>query len=100
MMTTPKPYVPLPRVVHESDAFRLELEYLPHPLRDGLLVSYRLEGDDDLEFCPAPWWRAQGQHGYATTVGSHVDHSGILMQRQKSSTGPRGPDVTTDISPS
>jgi len=49
IMTTPRPYVPLPRVVHQSDAFRLELEYLPHPLRDSLLVSYKLEGDADLE---------------------------------------------------
>lgn len=49
IMTTPKPYVPLPRVVHQSDSFRLELEYLPHPLRDSLLINYRLEGDAELE---------------------------------------------------
>ena len=49
MMTTPKPYVPLPRIVHQTETFRLELEYLAHPLRDSLLIDYKLEGDSDLE---------------------------------------------------
>ncbi len=50
IMTTPKPYVPLPRVVHQTETFRLELEYLPHPLRDGLLIRYALQSQsDDLE---------------------------------------------------
>src|SRR5579872_5656821 len=46
LMTTPATSVPLPRYVHEGDGFRLEVEYLPHPLRDGLLINYRLDGDD------------------------------------------------------
>lgn len=46
LMTTPSASVPLPRYVHEGDGFRLEVEYLPHPLRDGLLINYRLDGDD------------------------------------------------------
>jgi glucoamylase len=46
IITTPKAYVPLPRVVHEGDGYRLELEYLCHPLRDTLLIRYRLDGDD------------------------------------------------------
>jgi len=46
LITTPKAYVPLPKVVHEGDGYRLELEYLPHPLRDALLIRYKLEGDD------------------------------------------------------
>lgn len=49
MMTTPKPYIPLPCVVHQGEGFRLELEYLPHPLRDSLLINYKLESDDDIE---------------------------------------------------
>jgi glucoamylase len=50
IMTTPKPYVPLPRVVHQTEIFRLELEYLPHPLRDSLLIKYALQSQaDDLE---------------------------------------------------
>lgn len=44
MISLPKPYVPLPRVVHEGDDYRLELEFLPHPLRDALLIRYKLDG--------------------------------------------------------
>src|SRR3569623_250108 len=46
MITTPRAYVPLAKVVHEGEGYRLELEYLPHPLRDALLIRYRLEGQD------------------------------------------------------
>ena len=46
LLTTPDAHVPLPRFVHESDDYRLELEYLPHPLRDALLIRYSLEGKD------------------------------------------------------
>ena len=45
-VTTPRAYVPLPRVVHEGDGYRLELEYLVHPLRDTLLIRYKLDGED------------------------------------------------------
>ena len=44
-VSTPAPHVPLPCVVHEGEGYRLTLEFLPAPLRDALLVSYRLEGD-------------------------------------------------------
>lgn len=43
-LVTPAPHVPLPQVVHEGEGYRLTLEFLPTPLRDALLVSYRLEG--------------------------------------------------------
>jgi len=43
-LTTPEPYVPLARVVHEGDRYRLTLEILPDPMRDVLLISYLLEG--------------------------------------------------------
>jgi len=46
IITTPKAYVPLPRVVHEGEGYRLELEYLCHPLRDTLLIRYRLDGEN------------------------------------------------------
>ena len=46
LLSTPKPHVPLPRVVHEGEDYRLELEYLPHPLRDALLINFRLDGDE------------------------------------------------------
>ena len=45
IISTPRAFVPLPKVVHEGDGYRLELEYLPHPFRDALLIRYRLEGD-------------------------------------------------------
>ena len=44
-VSVPKPYVPLPRVVHEGDGYRLTLELLPAPLRDALLISWRVEGE-------------------------------------------------------
>lgn len=47
-LATPEPYIPLPRIVHEGDLYRLTLEVLPDPQRDVLLISYRLEGEDQL----------------------------------------------------
>lgn len=44
-ISTPAPHVPLPCAVHEGPGYRLTLEFLPAPLRDALLVSYRLEGE-------------------------------------------------------
>ncbi len=46
MISTPKAYVPLPRIIHEGDDYRLDLEFLTHPLRDALLIRYKLDGDD------------------------------------------------------
>lgn len=45
-LSTPKPFIPLPKFVHEGETYRLELEFLPHPLRDVLLIRYNLEADD------------------------------------------------------
>lgn len=45
LLSVPKPYLPLPRLVHEGDGYRLELEVLPHPLRDALLINYALSGE-------------------------------------------------------
>jgi glucoamylase len=42
-LSAPHAYVPLTRVVHEHEAYRLELEFRPHPDRDVLLVRYRLD---------------------------------------------------------
>lgn len=44
-VSLPEPYIPLPRIVHESDSYRLELEIVPDPSRDVVLVSYRLIGE-------------------------------------------------------
>jgi len=45
LLETPQPCVPLPRFVHRGNDFRLELEFLVHPLRDALLIKYSLQGD-------------------------------------------------------
>ena len=43
-LSTPAPDVPLPRVVHRHDRYRLELEVLADPQRDVVLLRYRLDG--------------------------------------------------------
>ncbi len=43
-LETPDPAIPLARVVHQGEDYSLELEYLPSPNRDSLLIAYRLEG--------------------------------------------------------
>ena len=44
-ISIPQPYLPLPTVVREGERYRLVLEFLPDPLRDVLLIRYRLEGE-------------------------------------------------------
>ncbi len=44
-ISTPAPTVPLPTVRHHHQRYRLELEVLPDPERETLLVRYRLEGE-------------------------------------------------------
>ena len=44
-LSVPRPDVPLPRVVHEGEGYRLELEVVPDPLRDVVLVRHRLSGE-------------------------------------------------------
>ena len=45
-LTTPRPEVPLPLIVHAgpNGAYRLELEIVPDPARDVLLIRYALLG--------------------------------------------------------
>jgi glucoamylase len=62
----PKPYIPLPRVVHEGEGYRLELEVAPDPLRDAILVAFRLTGDGaSLYVLLAPHLDGSGQHNNA-----------------------------------
>jgi glucoamylase len=42
---TLQPYVPLPQVVHEGPGYRLLLEVVPDPLRDVVLVNFKLTGE-------------------------------------------------------
>ncbi|WDR02668.1 glycoside hydrolase family 15 protein [Devosia algicola] len=51
LISTPEPHVPLPQIVHEGDDYRLELEFLPHPQRDTLLVHYNLVGEGLQLYC-------------------------------------------------
>jgi glucoamylase len=44
-VSMPEAYVPLPHVVHEGEGYRLVLEVAPDPLRDVVLVSFRLVGE-------------------------------------------------------
>ena len=43
-IATPAPTVPLPMFHHEHERYQLELEVLPDPEREALLVRYHLEG--------------------------------------------------------
>ena len=44
-VSLPEPYIPLPHIVHQGDDYELALEVLPDPLRDVVLISFRLTGD-------------------------------------------------------
>ncbi|MCB9993629.1 MAG: glucan 1,4-alpha-glucosidase [Hyphomicrobiaceae bacterium] len=44
-LSTPDAAIPLPSYVHEGEGYRLELEFLPHPLRDALMIRFHLEGE-------------------------------------------------------
>lgn len=68
-VSTPAPHVPLPCAVHEGEGYRLTLEFLPAPLRDAVLVCYRLEGDG-LRLYPllAPHLGGSG-HGNSAWIG-------------------------------
>ena len=43
-LSTPAPEIPLPRVLHEHARYQLQLEFLTDPLRDAVLIHYRLQG--------------------------------------------------------
>jgi glucoamylase len=44
-LTTPAPYIPLPKIIHRGDEYQLTLEFLPDPYRDVLLIRAELEGE-------------------------------------------------------
>ncbi|MHB8310143.1 glycoside hydrolase family 15 protein [Metallibacterium sp.] len=44
-LSTPDAEVPLPKVVHEHERYKLEFEVLADPLRDVVLIRYRLHGN-------------------------------------------------------
>jgi glucoamylase len=95
-LSTPKPYLPLVQVVHEGEEYRLELEVLPDPSRDVLLVRYVLEGEG-FQLYPllAPHL---GGSGYGNTAwvsreglfASRGEHHLALLSRTPFSRGSAG----------
>src|SRR6185437_7396427 len=62
----PKPYIPLPRVIHEGKGYRLELEVSPDPMRDALLIRFCLAGAGArLYVLLAPHLDGSGRHNNA-----------------------------------
>jgi glucoamylase len=75
LLTLPAPYVPLPQIVHDGDGYRLELEVLPHPLRDTILIRYALTGDNlKLYVLLAP--HLNGEPNTASAGSSLAAHDG------------------------
>jgi glucoamylase len=44
-LSLPAPYIPLATVVHHGADYELELEFVPDPFRDAVLIRYRLTGE-------------------------------------------------------
>jgi glucoamylase len=62
---TPGPYLPAPTLVHYGDDYQLELEILPDPLRDVLLLRYHLSGPWRLVMILAPHLGSTGRDNTA-----------------------------------
>ncbi len=61
-----EPSLPLPRIVHKGEGYLLELELLPDPLRDVLLIAFRLNGEKvKLYALLAPHLDGSGLHNNA-----------------------------------
>lgn len=68
-LSLPKPYVPLPRIIHQGDGYHLEFELCPDPVRDVLLVAFRLTGRDaKLYALLAPHLAGSGLNNNARTT--------------------------------
>ena len=65
-LSLPKPYIPLPKIVHEGERYRLELELSPDPSRDVILIAFRLTGKEvKLYALLAPHLGGSGLHNNA-----------------------------------
>lgn len=67
VFSMPKPYLPLPTILHRGEDYELSLEVLPDPTRDVLLVRYALTGPYRLALVLAPHLTSTG-HGNAAWV--------------------------------
>lgn len=66
-VTSPDHHIPLPQIVHEHPDYRLELELVPDPDRDVVLISFRLHGDNlRLYALLAPHLANSGMHNNAS----------------------------------
>jgi glucoamylase len=66
-ISIPRPYVPLPQVVHEHEHYQLALEVLADPQRDSVVISFRLSGKDmRLYALLAPHLANSGEHNSAS----------------------------------
>jgi glucoamylase len=64
--TMPERCVPLPQVTHKGDGYELALGVVPDPMRDVVLISYRLTGKDlKLYALLAPHLGNSGEHNNA-----------------------------------
>jgi len=77
-VTTPVQHIPLPHIVHEHPDYRLELELVPDPHRDVVLISFRLHGDNlRLYTLLAPHLGNSGAHNNACAGRELYAWSGI-----------------------
>ena len=59
-LSQPSPEIPLPTIRHEGDGYALELEILPDPQRDAVLIRYKVEGPWTLVVIAAPHLNGEG----------------------------------------
>ncbi|KXU97678.1 glucan 1,4-alpha-glucosidase [Caballeronia megalochromosomata] len=72
-LSLPSPFIPQPRIVHEGEGYCLELDLSPDPLRDVILVAFRLTGNDvKLYALIAPHLGGSGLHNNARTADGLV----------------------------
>jgi len=82
-ISLPEPYVPLPQVVHEGEGYRLMLEVAADPLRDVVLISFRLVGEGMRPYVLlAPHLSNGGEHNNAraqTDLGAWRGDSALCL---------------------
>ncbi|HUH92194.1 MAG TPA: glycoside hydrolase family 15 protein [Casimicrobiaceae bacterium] len=73
----PAPCVPLPRIIHDGDGYRLELEVVPDPARDCVMIAFRFTGDAvRLYALLAPHLGGSGEHNSAQAADTLTAWSG------------------------
>jgi len=71
---TPAPFLPLPTIVHHGDDYSLELEFLPDPNRDTLLIRYSVTGPYRLAVIAAPHLDVDGRDNAGWVDGALFAH--------------------------